>query len=219
MRQKLILDGRYRIFDDGSIYRILPDGTEVRLFKRPAKYKYFSICFFKEGKEQHRYVHRLIAEAFVPNPANAPIVHHKDGDPHNNAASNLEWVTEREHRGRCHAGTPTLTRRLNVVCRECGKPLTDWFNKRRICPECKNAIEADNKRKRLVQKRRELVEGYSLDVLTEKQKKTMLLWLNGMRASDIAKFRGITKQGVSSCISTALRRMRRRAIVQKPRSA
>ena len=44
-----------------------------------------------EGKLTMKFVHRLVAEAFIPNPNNYPIVNHKDEDKTNFSASNLEW--------------------------------------------------------------------------------------------------------------------------------
>ena len=45
------------------------------------------------GKKIGLHVHRLVAQAFIPNPLNLPVVNHKDENPANNNISNLEWCT------------------------------------------------------------------------------------------------------------------------------
>lgn len=58
---------------------------------------YLRTDLYKDGKRISRGVHRLVAEAFIPNPDNKPEVNHKNGNKHDNSASNLEWVTQKEN--------------------------------------------------------------------------------------------------------------------------
>lgn len=59
-------------------------------------YKTVGLC--KDGKIKVKYIHRLVAEAFIPNPDNLPEVNHKHGDKSDNRASELEWCTSDKNR-------------------------------------------------------------------------------------------------------------------------
>ena len=54
-------------------------------------YKLVNLC--KNGKEVHKFVHRLVAEAFIPNSHNLPFVNHIDENKLNNYVGNLEWCS------------------------------------------------------------------------------------------------------------------------------
>ena len=54
---------------------------------------YLRIKFTKNGLNFFAQVHRLVAEAFIPNPNNYPQINHKDENKQNNVVSNLEWCT------------------------------------------------------------------------------------------------------------------------------
>ena len=51
----------------------------------------------RDGKNHRFMIHRIVAEAFIPNPENKPEVNHKDCDPSNNTVENLEWNTREEN--------------------------------------------------------------------------------------------------------------------------
>lgn len=59
--------------------------------------KHQSLCLWEGGKQQMYYIHRLVAEAFIPNPENLPVVHHIDHNPLNNRVDNLMWMSKEDH--------------------------------------------------------------------------------------------------------------------------
>lgn len=67
---------------------------------------YKLVSFKIDGVRRNHYVHRLVADAFIPNHENLPQVNHIDGDKSNNHVENLEWVTNQ--RNRDHAADNNL---------------------------------------------------------------------------------------------------------------
>lgn len=79
----------YSINRQGEVWR---NGRKLRPFG-----KYPTLSLSKDNTTTSKYVHRLVAETFIPNPENKPFVHHKDGNTANYCADNLEWVTHHEN--------------------------------------------------------------------------------------------------------------------------
>ena len=62
-----------------------------KILKSELRNGYYSVTLSKNGKRVHKRIHRLIAEAFIPNPDNLPQVNHKNQNKLNNNIDNLEW--------------------------------------------------------------------------------------------------------------------------------
>jgi len=67
--------------------------NEGRVLKLRESRGYLNITLHKKYKPITRLVHRLVAEAFIPNPKNLEYVNHKDENKSNNRLENLEWCT------------------------------------------------------------------------------------------------------------------------------
>lgn len=81
---------RYAITRHGQVWN-----TERNLFhKLNHNHRgYWQVKLCEKGKYKSFLVHRLVAEAYIPNPAKLPFVNHKDGNKKNNDVTNLEWCT------------------------------------------------------------------------------------------------------------------------------
>ena len=76
---------------------------------------YEYVILQSNNKQKTVTVHRLVAEAYIPNPENKPQVNHKDENKQNNCVNNLEWMTAKEN---MNYGTRTQRTRKKVYCVE-----------------------------------------------------------------------------------------------------
>ena len=98
-------EGLYQISNLGNVKSLSrkvqftnSHGTAVRITKtkilKPGKQGlYLGVVLRKDGIGKSYYIHRLLAEHFIPNPNNLPEVNHKDENKFNNDLNNLEWCT------------------------------------------------------------------------------------------------------------------------------
>lgn len=92
-------EGLYQVSNLGRVKRskgkYMKSERILMLFINTPGYLQVMLC--KNNKCKKFTVHRLVANAFIPNPENKPQVNHIDEDKTNNKVSNLEWVTAKEN--------------------------------------------------------------------------------------------------------------------------
>ena len=87
--------------DGSTAYRNLPDRI-LRQNTNDHMGNYMQVILAVGSVNKPYLVHRLVAQAFIPNPDNLPQVNHIDGDKANNNIENLEWMTAQENMAHAH---------------------------------------------------------------------------------------------------------------------
>lgn len=131
--------------------------TKEKILKLNNDKNYLGVCLFKNNKRKPFKVHRLVAEAFIPNPDNLPQVNHKDENKQNNRADNLEWCTQK-YNNNYNGRQIAINKRKQILVAQydCNNKLIAIFdgineasrqtgiNASVICRKCKN-VDYKNK--------------------------------------------------------------------------
>ena len=86
-------EGLYGITSCGRVW-----SYRSQKFLKPNKHNgYLRVELWKDGTRKVYFIHRLVADAYIPNPDHKPQVNHKDEDKTHNYINNLEWMTAKEN--------------------------------------------------------------------------------------------------------------------------
>lgn len=113
-------EGLYQVSNLGRVKRIVGEGCSYERIIAPhtnQRLRRVYVMLSKGGKRKNFTIHRLVANAFIPNPNNLPEVNHIDEDPSNNVVDNLEWCTKKYN---INYGTAIYRiRKSNPQCIKC----------------------------------------------------------------------------------------------------
>lgn len=93
-------EGSYSVTKNGVVYSLPRKHSPKLTVMNPVdnmKAGYLRVKLCRNGDDDLYYIHRLVAETYIPNPENKPMVNHIDGNKTNNRVENLEWVTRIEN--------------------------------------------------------------------------------------------------------------------------
>jgi hypothetical protein len=130
LERKPVPDYEDRYYLDPEIMRVVNKKTGRPLKPQYDKGGYAEVQLWKNNKGTHKLLHRLFAEAYVPNPDNLQEVNHKDENPRNFALDNLEWCT---HRYNQNYGTANERRGPKISAASRGKP-KPWVTEQKSVP-------------------------------------------------------------------------------------
>lgn len=200
---KIIENGRFKVYENGHVekrdkqgnYVTAPAnvsnvGTKGRLRKE------LTVSYSEHGKQQHYYVKKLIASAFLPEREGGKFINYIDGDYTNVDPSNLVYITEDERIEKM-----LQTKQDNaMLCICCGKRTTNTAG---LCPDCKEekkrekALEISNENKAVkIETLKKEFEQVNFNNLSDRKRTILEKRLEGYTLEDIGEEVGVTRERV-----------------------
>ena len=141
-------EGRYQVSNLGrvkSLARVCNVGQHSAAYHLPEKIMrpkvrksgYSLVSLNKDGVAKDEYIHRLVAQSFIPNEGGLPYINHKDENPRNNRVDNLEWCTPKYNANYNGANIRGgLNRRVAIVQKTLdGEFVREWDSALTACKE------------------------------------------------------------------------------------
>ena len=184
----------YEVTPDGKVFNNKKELKQTQT-SRNKRYKIVTLCI--NGKSCKRYVHRLVAELYIPNPLNLPAVNHKNLNSLDNSVENLEWCTYQQNTIHAYKNGAFKTN----IC-SCGKEYYTNYRNRGLCTKCyqherEEQIKKDNKEKKI----RERIEALTVIPTKPKHLEIIELILQGKTFAEVGKIFGYSKQYIHQITS------------------
>lgn len=178
-------EGLYKVSNLGNVkalerYVLNNGGLQhrcERILKPQASKGYYNIVLCKNGKTYSKAIHRLVAEAFIPNIDNKLYVDHIDTNPSNNVVTNLRWVTQQEN-----ARNPLTRKHISE-----SKVGHSYWGRKLTAEECKKISNALKGRKLSTSHKKKLSDAHTGSVRSEETKKKIAQTNTGHPVSDETK--------------------------------
>lgn len=197
-------EGLLYVFKNGRVFAKDEEGYLEANYNRRSKRKYKSVTVTLEGKQKGFYLHRLLAESFIPNPENKSTVTFKDEDIENVTLDNLKWVTPKEVVRKGSKDRSDLK-----DCILCGHNKVRDTNNEGMCGECKKKYRREIRLKNKYIDIKEDLKGLynKRYMLTEKQREAVEERIKGKTYQEIADEEGLSRQSIENRIINAKKRV------------
>lgn len=198
---RAVAGGKLMVSDKGDVFRVENGGEyHASIHFTSRNKRYAATTYYRNGKQLRVYVHRLVAEAFIPNPNNYPCINHKDGNPRNNNVENIEWCTYKQNIQHAYATGLIDAMRNALPCKGCGKLTRSTYGMCKNCLQQKNKQEAKD---RISKKRAESVSDIEIKELPERMKAIIKMRADGKTLQEIGNSLLITDSRVQQLLSKA----------------